>query len=66
MRLPVIIAAVLARGRTILENAAIEPEIVDLALFLQSMGAIITQETDRTWSIQGVDGTPAASQARTV
>lgn len=48
-------AAVLARGTTEIRNAAIEPEIVDLALLLQSMGAIISQETDRTWVIQGVD-----------
>ncbi|HKP96404.1 MAG TPA: UDP-N-acetylglucosamine 1-carboxyvinyltransferase [Fibrobacteria bacterium] len=49
-------AAATARGTTEIRNAAIEPEIVDLALFLQSMGAIITQETDRTWIIQGVEG----------
>ncbi len=48
-------AAATAQGTTEIRNAAIEPEIVDLALFLQGMGAIITQETDRTWSIQGVD-----------
>lgn len=48
-------AAVLARGTTEIRNAAVEPEIVDLALLLQSMGAIIVQETDRTWVIQGVD-----------
>jgi UDP-N-acetylglucosamine 1-carboxyvinyltransferase len=48
-------AAVLARGTTEIRNAAVEPEIVDLALLLQSMGAIISQETDRTWIIRGVD-----------
>ncbi len=48
-------AAATAKGTTEIHNAAIEPEIVDLALFLQSMGAIITQETDRTWIIQGVE-----------
>ena len=48
-------AAATARGLTEIRNAAIEPEIVDLALFLQSMGAIITQEADRAWNIQGVD-----------
>jgi UDP-N-acetylglucosamine 1-carboxyvinyltransferase len=48
-------AAATAKGTTEIRNAAIEPEIVDLALFLQSMGAIITQETDRTWVIQGVE-----------
>ena len=51
----IMMAAATAKGTTEIRNAAIEPEIVDLALFLQSMGAIITQETDRTWIIQGVD-----------
>lgn len=51
----IMMAAVLARGTTLIKNAAIEPEIVDLALFLQSMGAIIAQEVDRTWVIQGVE-----------
>ena len=32
-------AAVLAEGQTIIENAAVEPEVVDLATFLISMGA---------------------------
>ncbi len=48
-------AAALAHGTTEIRNAAIEPEIVDLALLLQSMGAIVSQETDRTWVIQGVE-----------
>jgi len=47
-------AAVLAHGTTEIRNAAIEPEIADLALLLQAMGAIISQETDRTWIVQGV------------
>ncbi len=51
----IMMAATVAQGTTVIKNAAIEPEIVDLALFLQSMGAIITQETDRTWVIQGVE-----------
>ncbi len=51
----IMMAAVLARGTTIIKNAAIEPEIVDLAMYLQSMGAIIAQEVDRTWTIQGVE-----------
>jgi UDP-N-acetylglucosamine 1-carboxyvinyltransferase len=42
-------AATLAEGRTILENAAREPEIVDLALFLNSMGARVSGHgTDTT------------------
>lgn len=47
-------ASVLAEGTTVIKNAAIEPEIVDLALFLQSMGAVITQDVHRTWIIEGV------------
>lgn len=50
-----LMAATLAKGTTEIRNAAIEPEIVDLALQLQSMGAIISQETDRTWIVQGVE-----------
>jgi len=38
-----LMAAVLARGRTVIKNAAREPEVVDLARFLQAMGADIRQ-----------------------
>lgn len=48
-----ILAAVTARGNTIIRNAAIEPEIVDLILFLQKLGAIIALDVDRTIRIQG-------------
>src|SRR5262245_56723381 len=48
-----ILAAVTARGTTIIKNAAIEPEIVDLILFLQKLGAHITLDVDRTIYIQG-------------
>ena len=48
-----ILAAVNAKGTTIIKNAAIEPEIVDLVLFLQKMGAIIHLDVDRTIIIQG-------------
>lgn len=48
-----IMAAVTAQGTTIIKNAAIEPEIVDLILFLQKLGAIITIDIDRTIRIQG-------------
>jgi UDP-N-acetylglucosamine 1-carboxyvinyltransferase len=48
-------AAALAEGRTILENAAREPEIVDLALFLNSMGAQITGHGTDTIVIDGVE-----------
>ena len=42
-----------AKGITVIKNAAIEPEIVDLILFLQKLGAIITLDVDRTIRIQG-------------
>jgi UDP-N-acetylglucosamine 1-carboxyvinyltransferase len=48
-----ILAAVTARGTTIIKNAAIEPEIVDLILFLQKLGAHVTIDVDRTIRIQG-------------
>ncbi len=51
----VMLSAVLAQGTTIIRNAAIEPEIEDLAMLLQAMGAIIRLEVNRTWVIEGVD-----------
>ncbi|HMS33655.1 MAG TPA: UDP-N-acetylglucosamine 1-carboxyvinyltransferase [Ignavibacteria bacterium] len=51
----IIIASSLARGRTIITNAAVEPEILDLIKFLQKMGAIIEISTDRKITIEGVD-----------
>lgn len=48
-----ILASVTARGTTVIKNAAIEPEIVDLILFLQKLGAIISIDVDRTIQIQG-------------
>ena len=48
-------AATLAEGRTILENAAREPEIVDLALFLNSMGARVTGHGTDTIIVEGVE-----------
>ena len=47
-------AATLADGQTILENAAREPEIVDLALFIISMGAKISGHGTDTIVIDGV------------
>lgn len=49
-----ILASIRAKGTTIIKNAAIEPEIVDLILFLQKLGAIIAIDVDRTIRIQGV------------
>lgn len=48
-----ILAGVTARGNTIIRNAAIEPEVVELILFLQKLGAIIAIDVDRTIRIQG-------------
>ncbi|MBK9072078.1 MAG: UDP-N-acetylglucosamine 1-carboxyvinyltransferase [Myxococcales bacterium] len=48
-------AATLAKGRTILENAAREPEIEDLALMLNAMGARVTGAGTATITIDGVD-----------
>jgi UDP-N-acetylglucosamine 1-carboxyvinyltransferase len=51
----VLMAATLARGTTVLKNAAREPEIVDLARCLRRMGAEIEGEGTGTITIQGVD-----------
>jgi UDP-N-acetylglucosamine 1-carboxyvinyltransferase len=50
-----LLAAVLAKGTTVLKNAAREPEIVDLAQCLRRMGAQIEGEGSSTITIQGVD-----------
>ncbi len=51
----VLMAATLAKGTTLIENAAREPEIVDLAQCLRKMGAQISGEGTSTIEIQGVD-----------
>ena len=51
----IILAAVLAQGRTIIENAAREPHIVDLANFLNSMGADVRGAGTDTIKINGVE-----------
>ncbi len=51
----IIFAAVLAQGRTIIKNAAIEPEITDIIKMLQQMGAIIEFRANRTVIIDGVE-----------
>jgi UDP-N-acetylglucosamine 1-carboxyvinyltransferase len=48
-------AAVCARGETVIENAAREPEIAELAAFLTAMGAHIEGAGTDTIHIQGVD-----------
>ena len=50
-----LMAATLAKGTTVLKNAAREPEIVDLAQCLRRMGAQIDGEGTSTITIQGVD-----------
>jgi len=51
----ILIAAVMAQGRTIIENAAREPHIVDLANFLNSMGADVRGAGTDTIKINGVE-----------
>ena len=50
-----LMAATLARGETVIENAAREPEVVDLANYLISMGAQIEGVGTGTILVQGVD-----------
>jgi UDP-N-acetylglucosamine 1-carboxyvinyltransferase len=56
----VLMAASLARGTTVLENCAREPEIVDLANLLNAMGAKISGAGEETIVIDGVDGLGSA------
>ncbi len=49
-----ILAAVLAEGKTIIKNAALEPELIDLIKMLQKMGAIIELAPPRTITMEGV------------
>jgi len=51
----IVMAATLAKGTTVLKNAAREPEIVDLVKCLRAMGAQIEGEGTSTISIEGVD-----------
>lgn len=50
-----LLAAVLAKGTTIIENAAREPEIADLAAFLNRMGALIAGAGSSTVTVDGVE-----------
>ena len=58
-----LMAAALAKGETVIENAAREPEIVDLAQCLTAMGAKIAGAGTATIRIQGVDRLGAARHA---
>ncbi|MGH3565052.1 MAG: UDP-N-acetylglucosamine 1-carboxyvinyltransferase [Pseudonocardia sp.] len=51
----ILLAAVLARGTTVIHNAAVEPDVLDTVHFLQQMGALVTVEVDRTILIEGVE-----------
>lgn len=51
----IMMAAVLAKGQTILENVAKEPEIVDLANFLNSLGAKVRGAGTDVIKIEGVE-----------
>lgn len=51
-----LLAACLARGTTVLENCAREPEVVDLANLLNAMGARISGAGEETVEVEGVDG----------
>lgn len=58
-----LMAAVTARGVTVIDNAAREPEIVDLAAMLAEMGAKIDGAGSSTIEVHGVDGLSPASHA---
>ena len=51
----IILAAVLAQGETVIDNAAMEPEIVDMVNFLNKMGAKIYGAGTSTIRIRGVE-----------
>lgn len=51
----IMMAATLARGSTIIENAAEEPEVVDLANYLNAMGAVVRGAGTNIIKVEGVD-----------
>ncbi len=51
----ILMASVLAQGTTVIDNAAREPEIVDLCVMLQQMGARIAGAGTSTLTVDGVD-----------
>lgn len=51
----IMMAATLAKGTTVIDGAAAEPEVADLANFLNAMGAKITGAGTRTITIEGVE-----------
>ncbi len=59
----VLMASVLAKGTTVIENAAREPEVSDLAVFLNSMGARITGAGTSRIEVEGVERLEPATHA---
>ncbi|MBV9662257.1 MAG: UDP-N-acetylglucosamine 1-carboxyvinyltransferase [Acidimicrobiales bacterium] len=57
-----LLSAAMAEGTTVIRNSATEPEVLELALFLQRMGALIEFRPDRRIVIEGV---PRLRGART-
>jgi UDP-N-acetylglucosamine 1-carboxyvinyltransferase len=55
----ILMAAVLAKGTTVIDNAAREPEIVDLAAFLNRMGASVEGAGTSTIIVEGVESLAA-------
>jgi len=51
----ILMASVLAHGRTVIESAACEPEVEDLANFLNAMGAQITGQGSPRITVEGVE-----------
>lgn len=58
-----LMAAVLAKGTTVIENAAKEPEVVDLVHYLRTMGAKIEGEGSSVITVDGVDELQPGSHA---
>ena len=58
-----LMAAVLAKGESVLVNAACEPEVVDLANLLRKMGACIDGEGTSTIRVEGVDSLGGAEHS---
>ena len=59
----IMMAATLAEGTTVIENAAREPEIVDLAMLLNKMGAKVRGAGTETLTITGVDSLHGAEHS---
>ena len=62
----IVIAAALARGRTVIENAAKEPHIVDLANFLNSMGADVRGSGTDSIKVIGAEKLTGGSDRKSV